>query len=118
MRHTLPRSGGGISALTQAVSQLLLSSPLRRGYFLLFLGVLGLLGLFPAQAGVFPTSRAQEYIDRTLPRSGGGISNQVPVTLGDLRSSPLRRGYFRMNSTWGMAVRLFPAQAGVFPARR
>ncbi len=91
------------------------SSPLRRGYFLIAADTITGQQLFPAQAGVFPASVRLDQPARALPRSGGGISGYLISGWVHKDSSPLRRGYFPLhNHPQQMAV-LFPAQAGVFP---
>ena len=71
--------------------------------------------LFPAHAGVFPTTPPSPTTIKTFPRARGGISELASLEedYGDF--SPRTRGYFHDQREDGRHVRLFPAHAGVFP---
>ncbi len=113
----LPRSGGGISICALDDPGGSVSSPLRRGYFLLAHHFPDAPNLFPAQAGVFPSPTTTLLSTPPLPRSGGGISIQLGYIKSAVNSSPLRRGYFPLATSSCSRSALFPAQAGVFPYR-
>ena len=71
--------------------------------------------LFPAHAGVFPSSARRPRSRSPLPRARGGISI-TGASLSALEdSSPRTRGYFRGDAARPPHSRLFPAHAGVFP---
>jgi hypothetical protein len=115
---TLPRTRGGISTVGLEDAVPLLSSPHARGYFRPRRGSCSARGLFPARAGVFPFRTARWGTHRTLPRTRGGISMRFAQSSRYFFSSPHARGYFRQDRGQPEHQQLFPARAGVFPARR
>ena len=92
--YCLPRAGGGVSIVSSKQSVSLASSPRRRGCFPLLIPPLFINHVFPAQAGVFPSSCFIEGPKRRLPRAGGGVSIHYTTLLGGIQSSPRRRGCF------------------------
>ena len=72
--------------------------------------------LFPAHAGVFPTSRRPRKRFKALPRARGGISSITRRVRGPRSSSPRTRGYFPDDMARSADTALFPAHAGVFPS--
>ena len=73
------------------------------------------ISVFPAQAGVFPSSGAFLPVRRSLPRASGGVSWSGPSPLEKGTSSPRKRGCFLEFAYQTSWICVFPAQAGVFP---
>ena len=77
----------------------------------------GQIWVFPAHAGVFLFPDTVSSPQRSLPRSCGGVSQEEYPGLSNDMSSPLMRGCFLHGNQGPVIVRVFPAHAGVFPAR-
>ena len=115
---TLPRARGGISVPRETGTPRTLSSPRTRGYFQGIAGTGRAHALFPAHAGVFPTSPDGTATSHALPRARGGISVYFTLIPSMKDSSPRTRGYFQERTPSRSTLRLFPAHAGVFPVPR
>ena len=94
LMHALPRTRGGISRARWLGKCVLISSPHTRGYFRRCPRFYPRLSLFPAHAGVFPSTRRRNSPKVPLPRTRGGISSGRHVLLVEVDSSPHTRGYF------------------------
>ena len=111
----LPRACGGVSLNVTVGRRLFKSSPRMRGCFLPSRMADSSQGVFPAHAGVFPSSSVSAPAGRRLPRACGGVS-EIPVNLWQKRtSSPRMRGCFYAANVAGSKRNVFPAHAGVFP---
>ena len=117
-RSALPRTRGGVSILSKRCIMSRNSSPHPRGCFLRRRLGLRKEPLFPAPAGVFPTSPTAEPGATTLPRTRGGVSAVLIVHKLAAGSSPHPRGCFLLRELAFVMLALFPAPAGVFPSRR
>ena len=114
---SLPRLGGGVSSSENCIAPTLLSSPPRRGCFPLKNLRDSSDYVFPASAGVFLKRDERGRIGHSLPRLGGGVSSNVRTAGTPEWSSPPRRGCFPFDRYANPQVLVFPASAGVFPAR-
>ena len=90
----LPRASGGVSYKTTFNAGYLVSSPRKRGCFLMKRIDLADQIVFPAQAGVFPTARRSPTRLLRLPRASGGVSRDRASNFGASTSSPRKRGCF------------------------
>ena len=111
----IPRVSGGVSAgtgLAQAVENY---SPRQRGCFACRVGVCSSLRLFPASAGVFPSSGPRAAWPHAIPRVSGGVSTTKFLPGSFVDYSPRQRGCFHNEIPSRQFCRLFPASAGVFP---
>ena len=115
---SFPRARGGISIQTVGTSLQGLFSPRTRGYFRLARDPLKAAYLFPAHAGVFPSSPVGSTSGAPFPRARGGISYSGCGCYSRGSFSPRTRGYFLNTPRRGGGHRLFPAHAGVFPGNR
>jgi hypothetical protein len=73
--------------------------------------------VFPAQAGVFPSPAGAGSVAAVLPRSRGGYSNANHDKNDRFVPSPLARGCFPNRVRPSDDSEVFPANAGVFPAK-
>ena len=96
--RALPRARGGISGYMGHATVRAFSSPRTRGYFRASCRPTFCRALFPAHAGVFPSSSSSVVSRATLPRARGGISAESTSPHHPQRSSPRTRGYFRLHS--------------------
>ena len=113
-RKSLPRLGGGVSAIGVRVSGYDKSSPPRRGCFSNSPLKANTHKVFPASAGVFPTHWLHISLFFGLPRLGGGVSGGSGRKISSTRSSPPRRGCFYQPGSADFQHYVFPASAGVF----
>ncbi len=88
-----------------------------RGYFPALSPSMVTPSLFPAYAGVFPSSVIMGTSRGSLPRLCGGISLNPGPLMPAPDSSPPMRGYFPGRICATKHWVLFPAYAGVFPGR-
>ena len=113
-RQSLPRAGGGVSAVRIYYYIYILSSPRRWGCFQIHhLKQLNAM-VFPAQVGVFPNGKKKIIHRERLPRAGGGVSHFGGFTPAISKSSPRRWGCFYCNTVSFTDYFVFPAQVGVF----
>ena len=70
--------------------------------------------VFPAQAGVFPTSLRKFRASCSIPRASGGVSSDHLIRSARCKYSPRKRGCFHTTAHKGPNGGVFPAQAGVF----
>ena len=94
---------------------MLLSSPRKRGCFLISRSVGSRRSVFPAQAGVFRSEKEARGGGPCLPRASGGVSGRGRDSHPLEESSPRKRGCFPTSSGGSTFGQVFPAQAGVFP---
>ena len=90
------------------------SSPHGRGCFSLQMRCRPRTPVFPARAGVFPKHRGAQSALRSLPRTGGGVSEADEISITLKESSPHGRGCFQVAFLDVGADVVFPARAGVF----
>ena len=114
----LPRASGGISDHDCAAAGRIYSSPRERGYFQALTRLSNRGYLFPARAGVFPSTHPTQQPRLPLPRASGGISKHSPDSATAATSSPRERGYFQALTRLSNRGYLFPARAGVFPFKQ
>ena len=114
----LPRASGGVSHPKARDFGNWLSSPRKRGCFSACLGTLAGFQVFPAQAGVFPTTIRAILLLSGLPRASGGVSAAFIIAHRMSKSSPRKRGCFLSVDLTICLLLVFPAQAGVFPQPR
>ena len=114
----LPRASGGVSVTETDPVEREVSSPRKRGCFRLRPCAPVSLSVFPAQAGVFLSPPPPSAARFRLPRASGGVSDQTRCTGHPLPSSPRKRGCFSNPNHGLLSMRVFPAQAGVFPPVR
>ena len=110
----IPRSRGGVSRDDYQSSTPVGYSPLTRGCFQVNHNWLAHTRVFPAHAGVFPTSSSWEGRKRSIPRSRGGVSYGRLMSGGNKTYSPLTRGCFLYSLALSLLDQVFPAHAGVF----
>lgn len=96
---------------------MLLSSPPRRGCFLVINQIAAQAFVFPASAGVFLEAVKPPDSILSLPRLGGGVSGEWIGHFSASSSSPPRRGCFFDAQILNLINGVFPALAGVFPRR-
>lgn len=113
----LPRPrGGGSCYRTEKLGGPELSL-FARGCFQLLRRVQQGSEVFPAHAGVFPTTRSSSKLSKVFPRVCGGVSQHNDYAQRNFASSPPTRGCFILRVRFPGDRRAFPAQAGVFPCR-
>ena len=111
----LPRIRGGVSGGLIPSTPAIMSSPHTRGCFSRPWLLREKLVVFPAYAGVFPSSRSPSSAGGSLPRIRGGVSVAHSHYLSAVTSSPHTRGCFPSRSPSRRSGVVFPAYAGVFP---
>ena len=116
--HSLPRACGGVSEFKYRSCLCNASSPRLRGCFQSKFRQSSVDGVFPAPAGVFPREGSGGTLKRGLPRACGGVSAESYRLMLESRSSPRLRGCFLRPALHLPERGVFPAPAGVFPARR
>ena len=115
LSKSLPRASGGVSDPYRLLAWCEESSPRKRGCFLQRLYERDARGVFPAQAGVFPSATGPHTIKTRLPRASGGVSKPAHSAPHECGSSPRKRGCFQQAEAGTANDVVFPAQAGVFP---
>ena len=113
----LPRLGGGVSRRLIRLGPASQSSPPRRGCFFPAGIFQPFKPVFPASAGVFLSRPESREANLSLPRLGGGVSDEWRMHYTLVGSSPPRRGCFYRNRYGVATVVVFPASAGVFLRR-
>lgn len=112
---SLPHTRGGVSPSAQIEQAIQQSSPRPWGCFRRLSRGHAELPIFPTPVGVFPTLRSSSTRRRSLPHTGGGVS--------EVRSSLSRRGVSSLRR-WGCFLvvvfisdlhRVFPTGVGVLP---
>ena len=94
LKFSLPRASGGVSTPCEFLPYQLRSSPRKRGCFHHRTASKLRGGVFPAQAGVFPSIRADRLGSSGLPRASGGVSITGYHRCDTWTSSPRKRGCF------------------------
>ena len=118
VRKSLPRASGGVSRYASGRTAEVLSSPRKRGCFRASDARRRGHQVFPAQAGVFLETVKIRWDWLGLPRASGGVSSNGSIPADAGWSSPRKRGCFPLGKECADINLVFPAQAGVFPARR
>ena len=93
------------------------SSPRERGCSLIVHNPASSMTVFPARAGLFPTPPARCAPPRGLPRASGAVPARAAPDRQRPESSPRERGCSRAGLVNLCGIRVFPARAGLFPAR-
>ena len=114
----IPRVSGGVSGIVGSSSAKSDYSPRQRGCFPRRLPVDLRPRLFPASAGVFPSTTISRTGSPTIPRVSGGVSVFLCVRKSHEYYSPRQRGCFHVLLCGRFIEALFPASAGVFPLFR
>ena len=114
----LPRACGGVSKPSNLKTFPTKSSPRMRGCFFSAVRIPTMNRVFPAHAGVFPTTPRSCPTARRLPRACGGVSSAAAAVESRGASSPRMRGCFRDFANRQQTALVFPAHAGVFPPGR
>ena len=111
----LPRTGGGLPAITEPWASSTRFAPHRRGSTVYQARYTNLEDVCPAQAGVYPVPCSEHVSPARLPRTGGGL----PCSNGLLHQfspfAPHRRGSTCNQRRGNPAHGVCPAQAGVYP---
>ena len=71
--------------------------------------------VFPTHVGVFLMMLIWLRVRFGLPHARGGVSDDVDMAAGQIRSSPRTWGCFYARSCLGQAPWVFPTHVGVFP---
>ena len=116
-QHCFPRASGGVSITPQKTGAVGEFSPRERGCFYEGLNISASGTVFPARAGVFPTSIGLKTSYPSFPRASGGVSKKIGKNCEVPKFSPRERGCFFNNDLELSGNFVFPARAGVFPAR-
>ncbi len=110
-----PRSGGDGPKSKDELIALVGFSPLRRGWSLSFLKMVGSCQVLPAQAGMVPLLSQNGGVMSSSPRSGGDGPDYVRGAGIEVEFSPLRRGWSQQPSPHQQKPWVLPAQAGMVP---
>ena len=112
--RSLPRIRGGVSLVQPVFRGFALSSPHTRGCFFPYNHLMKKGDVFPAYAGVFPSTMFLRFSAVSLPRIRGGVSAMIQAFLHHAESSPHTRGCFQKGGLRNPPGNVFPAYAGVF----
>ena len=110
----LPRTRGGVPPLRGWRVLYPGSSPHTRGCSRPGQHRPGAVRVFPAHAGVFPTTSSARCSARRLPRTRGGVPNPTAQVRQVGKSSPHTRGCSQRRTLDQAGSQVFPAHAGVF----
>ena len=114
-RQCLPRARGDQPPTAADVRAGFKSSPRARGSTPFCAAFRHTVPVFPARAGINPTSLADSIETRRLPRARGDQPQQVKAVSAERPSSPRARGSTQSPSCLWASAPVFPARAGINP---
>ena len=110
----LPHACGGVSMSIADANNSASSSPCMWGCFHPADFRLVEIAVFPMHVGVFPTCRASQTAQGSLPHACGGVSKKPLKGLGPIKSSPCMWGCFPAKRERQLLQVVFPMHVGVF----
>ena len=114
LKGRLPHACGGVSTTMPTQIYGASSSPCMWGCFHPADFRLVEIAVFPMHVGVFPTCRASQTAQGSLPHACGGVSKKPLKGLGPIKSSPCMWGCFPAKRERQLLQVVFPMHVGVF----